>query len=255
MKRKFYFWILGLALFIGCLPLQAQTQGVQLDSLNKLVLRNIGATFGFGTANVNLHEMNNSLQELRVGQLDDKLTTLHFSIYAGFKGGFGLSADINFGTSLGGREVYNTNAAINLNTFSFGPTLYYSLLTTNRVRLMALAGLRMNSMSFKYNANTLASPDFEDLLANPAASGSVKVMRTSIPARSATLGARLQYRLGKKENLKSREYSLGIDSGYNHSFDAVPWSEPLSKTIIRGMPAIKPNHFYLNFTFSALLIR
>lgn len=254
MKRKLNFWILGLAFFIGCSPLQAQTQEVQIDSLNKLVLRNIGATFGFGVADINLNEMNSRLQALGIGQLDDELSVLNFSIYAGFKGGFGLSADINWGTSLGGK-VYDTNYRINFDIFSVGPTMYYSLLTTNRVRLMALGGLRMSDMSFRYNFDTGASPGFDDLLTNPSASSNFIIIKNGIGAESATFGARFQYRLGKKENLKPREYSLGIDTGYNYSFDAVPWSEPQSKHIIRDMPAIKPYYFYLNFTFSALLIR
>ncbi len=80
-------------------------------------------------------------------------------------------------------------------------------------------------------------------------------MRTAFPARSAIFGARFQYRLGKKESLKLREYSLGIDSGYNYSFETVPWSEPLSKHVIRSMPSVKTDYFYLNLTFSANLLR
>jgi len=119
---------------------------------------------------------------------------------------------------------------------------------------MAVGGLRDTDMSFEYNANTNASPGFNDLLANLAANSNAIVLE-SISTESAIFGARFQYRLGKKENLKPREYSIGIDSGYNYSFDAVSWHEPRSKNIIRDMPAIKPDNFYLNFTFSALLIR
>ncbi|WP_162056543.1 hypothetical protein [Pontibacter pamirensis] len=92
------------------------------------------------------------------------LAVINFSIYADFKGGFGLSADVSGGSSLGGKEEYSPDAMINLNSFSFGPTMYYSFLTTNRIRLMALGGLRMNEMRFTYNANAFISPDFDDLL-------------------------------------------------------------------------------------------
>ncbi|WP_347157438.1 hypothetical protein [Pontibacter chitinilyticus] len=144
---------------------------------------------------------------------------------------------------------------LKLNTFSAGSTLYYSLLTTNRVQLMALAGLRINDMRFTYNSNTGGAPAFNDLFTNPAANSRAVVLQTSTGAESATFGARFQYRLGKKENLKAREYRLGIDSGYSYCFDDVTWQEPQSKTMVRDMPAVKPDHFYLNFTFSALLLR
>ena len=237
-------------------PLQAQQQKTLIGEPNKLRLHSIGATFGFGVADMNMSRLNSRLQALGIDQFYDQLAIFNLSVYAGFRGRFGLSVDISGGSSLGGKEEYSPDAHINFNTFSFGPTLYYSLLTTNRVRLMALGGLRMSDMNFKYNANAFASPDFDDLLAAPpASSNNVVIMRTAIPAESATLGARFQYRLGKKENLKPREYSLGIDSGYNYSFETVPWSEPLSKQIIRDMPAVKTDHFYMNFTFSAYLLR
>jgi len=253
MKKTFILFSLSFAFFIGYSPLQAQTQEAQVELPNKLGLRSIGATLGIGATDMNLNEINDHLQVLGIGRLDNMLSAYNFSIYTGFNGGFGLSIDVNGAISLGS-ELYNSNSWITLKTFSFGPTFYYPLFTTNRIRLMAVGGLRDNDMSFEYNANTNASPGFDNLLANPAANSNAIILE-SISTESATFGARFQYRLGKKENLKPREYSIGIDSGYNYSFDAIAWREPGSKNIIRDMPAIKPDHFYLNFTFSALLLR
>lgn len=254
MKKNFILSLLSLALFIGYSPVQAQTQEVQPGGrLSKLGLRNIGATFGFGTADMNLSEMNGRLQALEVGRLDDMLTAFNFSIYTDFEAGFGFSLDVSGGTSFVS-ELYDTNTMMHFGTFTFGPTMYYSLLKTNRIRLMALGGLRTNDMSFKYNAKVSASPDFDDLLANPAANSNVVALQ-STSTESAIFGARFQYRLGKKENLTLTAYSIGLDTGYNYGFETVAWREPQSNYIVRDMPAIKPDYFYLNFTFSALLKR
>lgn len=255
MKNKFV-GIFCLAVCLLSYPLQAQMKEMVTDRSPKVRLHRIGATLGFGVADMNMNTLNTRLQALDIDQFYDQLAVYNVSIYAGFREGIGISMDISGGSSLGGKDEYSPDANVNFNTFTFGPTLYYSLLTTNRIHLMALGGMRINDMSFKYNADSYASTDFDALLTAPSASSNhVVAIRTAFPAESAIFGARLQYRLGKKENLKPREYSLGIDTGYNYGFETVPWSEPLSRQIIRDMPAIKTDHFYMNFTFSAYLLR
>ncbi|MFD2067303.1 hypothetical protein ACFSKU_10450 [Pontibacter silvestris] len=216
-------------------------------------LNKLGATLGLGVATMNLNEMNNRLQELGIGSLEEDQNWYNFSIYIEFNSGFGISMDISGGISLES-ELYNPDTWITLKALSFGPTLYYPFVKTNRIRLSVLGELRTYDMKFEYNANANAIPDLNNLLTNPAANSNTVILE-STSTDAVTLGARFQYRLGKKENLKPREYSLGIDIGYNYGFGSVAWHEIRSKYAINDMPAIKPDNFYFNFTFTALLIR
>ncbi len=252
MKKKHIIWMAALAVAAGYSPLQAQTRQVFADRPNPLGVSKVGATVGFGVADMNLAAMNARLQELEIGRLEEMLTNINFSVFAGLHNGMYISMDGNFGIALES-VYYSPNAWITLKTFSFGPTVYYPLITTNRLRVFALGGFRSNDMRFEYNRNTNASPDLNDLLTTPSSSSTVVLENVS--NESLTLGGRFQYRLGKKENLKAREYSIGIDSGYNHAFSAALWREARSNYPVQNMPAIKADHFYLNFTFSAALIR
>ncbi|WP_347157439.1 hypothetical protein [Pontibacter chitinilyticus] len=102
MKTTHRLWLLCSVLFIGYSPLQAQTKDVYPAAPGKLVLRSLGATIGAGVADMNLKALNSRLQVLEIGQLDGTLSVINLSVYAGFNGGFGLSADVNLGTSSGG---------------------------------------------------------------------------------------------------------------------------------------------------------
>lgn len=198
--------------------------------------------------------MNNHLQELEIGKLEEMLTNFEFGLYSEIYGGIGASFNVSIGEALES-IAYDSKAMLGLSTLSIGTNLHYSLLNTNRVRLQVLGGPRFNDMRFTYNNNINTAPTLDDILVNPSGSSNTISLESVSENKSAVVGARFQYRLGKKKHLKQHELSLGIDSGYNFSFGETRWRESYSKVPVQNMPSIKPDHFYLNFTISANLLR
>lgn len=243
-----------LVVFMLGSPLRAQIQEVSADQPPKTGLRKVGLTFGFGVADMNLSQMNNRLQELEIGKLEEVLTNFEFGLYSEIYGGIGASFNISIGKALES-IAYSQNAMIGLSTLAVGANFHISLLHTNRFRLQVLGGPRFNDMRFEYNMDTNTAPDLDDLLINPSGNSHAIVLESVSANESAVVGARFQYRVGKKERLKQHEVSLGIDSGYNFSIGEVRWRDPYSKVPVQNMPSIRPDHFYLNFTISANLLR
>ncbi|RDV14644.1 hypothetical protein DXT99_13325 [Pontibacter diazotrophicus] len=257
MKTNFTVCALCFILFIAHSPLRAQTQeALSEDQPSKTGLSKIGATFGLGAANMNLKAINSRLQALEIGKLEESSTTFNLSLYSEIYGGLGASFDVSSGYSFDSFAA-DPHAFLRLTMLSFGANIHLSLLNTNRFQLQAFGGPRFNDMRLTYNTDTRASPDFDDLLTTPSANSSSVALESVSLDEIANVGVRFQYRLGRKENLKTRGYTLalGIDSGYNFSFSDTPWREVHSQRTVQNMPAIEPDNFYLNFTFSAYLLR
>lgn len=254
MKATFTLSILCLSIFTVGLAQQAQGQATLPEQSRKTGLSKIGATFGIGAANLNLKDINNRLQELEIGQLEASLTTLNLSMYSEIHGGLGASFSVGTGVSFDS-FTSDPKAFLNLKMLTIGVSLHYALLSTNRIRIHVLGGPRFNDMRLTYNTNTSASPDLNGLFTNPSANSNSIVLESVPNGEAAVAGASFQYRTGRKENVKQREYTVGIDTGYNFNFGDTPWREVHSKAIVQNMPVIRPDHFYLNFTFSAFLLR
>ncbi|WP_162053536.1 hypothetical protein [Pontibacter pamirensis] len=74
MKTNFTVCAFSLILFFLHSPLRAQTQEIQIDNPNKLALHSIGATFGFGVADINVDALNARLQAAGIDQFYDQLS-------------------------------------------------------------------------------------------------------------------------------------------------------------------------------------
>ena len=194
-----------------------------------------------------LGALNQVLANLQIGKVDPLLASRTISLYGGY-GKLGVSMDAHFGTAF--ENVYNEpNAYLSLEVFSFGGTFFAPLFQYRSFAAKVLWGFNFTDMSFEYNGETRAAPGFGSLLSNPAgASSFVRLRNTGSECLNG--GGRVEYRLGKRENLKPREYRIGLDAGYVYAFRTGVWSVPGSKVPAPGMPRVKPDHFYVHLTFS-----
>jgi hypothetical protein len=231
-------------------PLLGQSRKLPAGRTEMFSLNKVGVDFELGGAELNVTSLNNRLAELEIGKLEDVAGTYHGSFSLENYYGLGISFELAVGVFMN-NVVFKPNTFLGLNTFSFGPSVYFPLVRTNRFRLLILGGIRSTELNFSYNANTMASPGFNALLNNPGANSNVFELY-STSNHLASFGAKVQYRIGKKENIKPVEYRLGLGSGYGYSFRTNPWRETGSKNVVAGMPVLKPDNFYLNLNISVL---
>lgn len=247
MKLKQLLRAFCLGLFLSFLSLSAQSQDGPNYYAKRRLFNKIGFSAGIGTGELKLDELNQRLAELQIGRVDPVLASRTISLYGGLRN-LGVSMDVNLGTAFE-NEFYNPDSYFNFETFSLGMALYAPLLQYKRFDVQVLLGFRFTNMSFEYNGKTNTPANFNSLLSNPAGNASfVRLLNTKNECFSG--GARFQYRLGKKENVKPREYKIGFDTGYIYAFRTGFWVEPGSKHLVPDMPKTRPDHFYVHLTFS-----
>lgn len=194
-----------------------------------------------------MRELNTFLKDRQIGSIYPELIPRTLSLYLAGKKGAKISYDLTFGESFE-YTMDRPNVYLHLETVSAGMTFYKSLLQSNRIEVLFLGGFRFTSLEFDYNENTNVASSFDTLVSNP--SGNASVVNLKSASEDLHVGGRFQYRLGKKENLKPREYRIGIDSGYVYSFRNGPWWQAGNKLPVPAMPRVESDHFYLQLTFS-----
>jgi hypothetical protein len=247
MKVNFNLRAFGLALSLNFLSFSAQSQDGPNHYPKRRFFDKIGFSAGLGTGEMKVDALNQRLAELQIGRVDPILASRTISLY-GVSGNLGVSMDVNLGTAFE-NELFNPDSYLSFETFSLGVTFYAPLLQYKRFNVQVLLGFRFTNMSFEYNGNTNAATNFSSLLSNPAGNSSFVRLRNN-NNECFSGGARFQYRLGKKENGKPREYKLGFDSGYIYGFRTGFWVEPGSRHPVPDMPKTRPDHFYFLLTFS-----
>jgi hypothetical protein len=248
MRLRFIFLVLLFFLSFIYYPLQAQTQEQLIKPPKSRFIKEIGFSVGLGSNELNLKELNEYLEGHQIGKIDNELASRTLSLYLASTNGFKATMDINAGTSFE-NTMFKPNAFLYLTTYSLGATFYKSLLHTNRFEILLLGGFRFTNIDFEYNGNTNAGSSFDSLVSNPSGNASMFHL-TSDANQDLNMGGRFQYRLGKKENIKSREYRIGFDSGYIYNFKNSNWGQVGSSLPTPAMPKIKSDNFYFHLTFS-----
>jgi hypothetical protein len=145
--------------------------------------------------------------------------------------------------------MIDRNVQMSLQTYSLGGTVYLPAYKSNRFNLLGIAGFRFTNLNFEYNPNKQATTNFGTLFSNPPANPGV-VHLTSRANEDLNLGGRFQYRLGKKENLKSSSYRFGFDTGYIYNINRSSWAQAGSYNPLPGMPQVKLDNIYFHLTFA-----
>lgn len=248
MRLSFIFLVLLFFLSFIYYPLQAQTQEQLIKPLKSRFIKEIGFSVGIGSNELNLKELNKYLEAHQIGRIDNQLGSRTLSLYLAGKKGFKGTIDINMSTSFE-NTMFKPNAFLYLNTTSVGSTFYTSLLHTNRFEILFLGGFRFTNIDFEFNGNTKSGSSFDSLVSNPSVNASMFHLTSNVN-EDINIGGRFQYRLGKKENLKPREYRIGFDSGYIYNFRNSDWGQLGSNLPTPAMPKIKSDSFYFHLTFS-----
>jgi hypothetical protein len=215
-------------------------------------LEKIGITAGAGVNVLNLKGLNQRLEALQIGKVDEFLAARSLELYTG-NDDVAFAIDVNVGTAFENTLANPDSTSLNFGSFSLGIRVYRSLLRIRRVSLLATLGFRFTDLWFEYTVNTHFPTGFNTVLSNTTGSNSVWLRNTEnicVP-----LGGRFQYLLGKQPNRKGREYLIGIDTGYVFNAISNDWRRAGSGGIVQDMPVTRPGNFYFYLTFSGFLKR
>jgi len=248
MRLVLVFSILFFCFELLYSPLSTQAQDLPTKPPKSRYLNEIGFILGIGTSDLDLRDLNKHLEVLQIGKVDNVLVSRTISLYMSGKNNFKATMDVNVGTAID-NLIIKPEADITFNTFSLGLSLYKSLFRTNRVEILLLGGFRFTNINFEYNANTISAANFDSLLSDPTVNAST-IHLASVNNSDANIGGRFQFRLGKKENQKPREYRIGFDSGYIYGFRNSPWRHVGGRLAVPAMPKIKSDNVYFHLTFS-----
>jgi hypothetical protein len=232
--------------------LLAQPGDVPISRPKYRFLEKIGLTAGVGMNILDLKRLNQRLEELGIGKVDEFLATQSLELNTG-NDDIAFAVDVNVGTAFENTLVNPDSTSLNFGSFSLGMRVYKSLLRSKRLNLLAALGFRFTDLWFEYTVNTHFPAGFNTVLSNPAGSNTVRLRTTEnicVP-----LGGRFQYLLGKQPNRKGREYLIGIDTGYVLSVIYNDWRRAGSGGVVQDMPETKPGNFYFYLTFTGLLKR